>query len=457
VTTSFDTVATPPGAALPDVVASPDGIRALCDALKAARPALWDRDAIDLAEALGRVGERFLDPGDLLRQEALDFIPSTSGLSPAMASAVLDGMARDWTASRLRALLEAELGDPSVLDRFVDAAGPEGGRGRRVMAVGPALCVQIVAGSVPGVGVNALLRSLLVKGPTLLKPGRGDVVLPVLFARALADADRGLASSLAVVYWPGGHPTLENAALEAADVVTAYGSDATVRELRTRVPVATRFVPYHHRVSVGVVGREALSGEEVRGTALDVARAVALFDQRGCVSPQLVLVEEGGETSAASFAEQLGTALSDLETVLPSGPVDAAEASALHQARGVAELTAGAASARVIHGGRATWSVLLGAHLEDLAAFPATGRVARVRPIGDLGEASALLEPFSANLQSVGFAGLGARLEGFARLLARQGVTRVVPFAAMPFPPAWWHHDGSGPLRALLSWVDLEA
>jgi len=463
--TVFDAFATPAGTASPPgtqlipgttdgvplryPAVGPEWVGALCEDLREARPALADRDAVDLAAVLGRVGERFLDPSDPLRRESLELLPSTAGISPEMALAVLDGMAADWTGARLARLLEIELGEAASLDGFVRFEG------RRAMARGPTLCVQVVAGSVPGVGVNALLRSLLVKGPTLLKPGRGDIVLPVLFARALGEADRALAAALAVVYWPGGSAELEDAALDRADVVTAYGSDATVHALRARSPVTARFVGYHHRVSVGVVGRDALNGAGVETTAAEVARSLALFDQRGCVSPQLVYVEEGGERSPGEFAEALAAALDALEGTLPTGPLDVAEAAALHQARGTAELTEAGGGRRILHGGSAAWTVLL--ESASATAVPSVGRIARVRPLAVLGSLPELLAPLSGHLQTVGVAGLGDRLEAVARGVGRMGASRVVPFTAVPFPPPWWHHDGGGPLVDLVRWVDLEA
>ena len=244
--------------------------------LEARREALLGRSLASIIEALGTVGARLLDPEDPLRAEALDVLPGSAGLSPAMASAVLDGMASDWTADRLRGLVSAEFADPEVLDTFVT------GSRSRLRAFSPGVCIQIVAGSVPGVGATALVRSLLTKAPTLLKPGRGDVVLPVLFARALEEADPDLGQAVAVVYWRGGQGELETAALQGAGVVTAYGGDEAVRSIRDRTPVSARFVAYHHRVSFGVVGRDALTPALLHRTAS------AFFDQRGCVSPHVL-------------------------------------------------------------------------------------------------------------------------------------------------------------------------
>ena len=145
--------------------ADPDWLARVLDALGDSRSRLVDRGAGDLCVTLGAVGARLLDPDDTLRMKALEYLPADSGLSAEMATVVLDGMARDWAEDGLRELLDAEFTDVACLDGFVER------QGRSSMAMGPGLCFQIIAGSVPGVGVSALIRSLLVKSPTLLKPG----------------------------------------------------------------------------------------------------------------------------------------------------------------------------------------------------------------------------------------------------------------------------------------------
>jgi hypothetical protein len=422
-------------------------------ALGEARHGLLGRRATDIATALGRVGDRFLEDGDPLRAEALELLPATSGLSAPMAEAVLDGMAADWRAERLQMLLDAEFHGGAPLDGFV----PRGERtGRRLRAVGPRLCVQVVSGTVPGVGVSALLRSLLVKGPTLLKPGRGDEVLPVLFARALRDEDPDLADAVGVVYWPGGSEVVEEAALRDADVVIAYGDDETVSRLRGCTPVTTRFVAYHHRLSLGVLGREALDSKRVRRAASEVAGALAFFDQRGCVSPRVVYVVEGGETDARGFAALLAEALASLEGRLPGGVLDGQEASTLYQLRGTTELLAASGSGvEIRHGGAASWTVISDPSPDFTPSC--VGRVVRVKPVPHAARVAELVAPYSAHLQTVGVAGLGGETEAVAEALARVGVTRVTAFSEVPFPPPWWHHDGVGPLGALVRWVDLDA
>jgi hypothetical protein len=348
-------------------------------------------DPLERAARLGGAGRRFLDPADPLRREALELLPATSGLSAAMAEAVLDGMAADWTPERLARLLREELGDPVPLGSFVERGD------RSVMAAGPRLCVQLVAGSVPGVGVTALLRSLLLGSPTLIKPGLGDVALPVLFARALAEVDPELSELLAVVYWPGGDAAMEDAALARADSVVVYGSDATVASMRTRAPATARFVGYHHREGLGVVGSGVL-GSERRATrcAQEVARAVAFFDQRGCVSPRVVHVEDGAAVAPVAFAGLLADALEALEQTLPSGTLERFERSGLHQLRGTAEMLSGGgegqgSAAWVRHGGPAPWTVVFDPH--GALESHCVGRAVMVRPFQTVDELVGRLEP----------------------------------------------------------------
>lgn len=441
------------------VLSSPDDVLEAARRLSQKAPELRERPVRTLIEALGTVGERFLDPTDPLRVEALDRLPDSAHLSPEMARAVLDGMAVDWTKTRLRTLVEREFEEPDVLDGLVET-------GARVSrAVGGSLTTQIVSGSVPGVGVNALLRSLLVKSPTLLKAGAGDTLLPMLFARALREADPELSDALAVVYWPGSSETGQMAsALRHAEVVVVYGSDDTVRKVRSLSPPTVRVVSYRHREALALVARGALGAtgtttdtavESAGKIASQVARAVAMFDQRGCVCPHLVLVEEGGVVPPERFARLLAEGLAELESTLPAARLGVDEAAALQQLRGVSELQGAGHGGFVISGGgAATWTVIFEPNAVE---GPVTlGRGVRVRPIENLSGLEEAVTSMIPHMQSVGIAGAGPRFTEIADAVGLLGASRITPIERLAFPPAWWLHDGRGPLRELVRWVEVE-
>jgi hypothetical protein len=58
------------------------------------------------------------------------------------------------------------------------------------------------------------------------------------------------------------------------------------------------------------------------------------------------------------------------------------------------------------------------------------------------------------HLQTVALAGFGAETDAVCERLARLGVSRITGLEGVSFPPAWWLHDGRGPLRRLVRWTE---
>lgn len=423
-------------------------------ALRAARAGLVERPAVEIASVLGSVGRRFLDPTDPLRREALERIPGEAGLSPAMAARVVDGMARDWTPRRLETLLNAEFGDPGVLDRFVPSPvpPPEGRSGdRRLMAVGDGVALHIGAGSVPGVCATSMVRSLLVKTPVLVKPGGGDRALTELFRRGLVERDAQVAAAATVRYWAGGSWPDEKRLLAGVDRVVVYGSDQTGEAVRRSTPAHVPVVPYHHRSSLAVIGEEALADGTVGSVAAGLAFAASTFDQRGCVSPHRVWVL-GSEQGALRLAEATALAMAEEAEAAPPGEWSDADRARVQQLRGHIEMEEAAGrGARLWAPAGTSWTVVL-----DPAGIVAAGapRTMVIQRVSDRDELVSRLSGDGGHLQSVGLAGLGDDEETVVAALARIGATRFAPLADLPFPAAWWHHDGQGPLRALVRWAE---
>ena len=416
-------------------------VHLLFSTLRASRPALAAIPTDDLIIILGAVGERF---PHTLDEQTIAHVAADAGLSLPMTREVLTGMAASWTTGALARLVRAEFPDPRVLDGFLSEDG------RKVRAAAPGVTFHLGAGSVPGVTITSMLRALLVKSPVLAKPGVGDAIITTLFARELHRADSRLAAAVAVHYWPGGAParaSWERAVLTLADQVVVYGGDDTIESVRARAPASTRLVEHPHRVGVAIVDPDAAPG-----AAADAARAVAIFDQRGCVSTHVILLL-GDRAAAREWCDRLATHLARIDAVLPAAPPSPAELSARHQLRGRLALRTTVTEEVAYWFSEATgWTVVL-APAESFE--PVGGRTAWVVPVPRGTACSAVLARLSPALQTVGLAGLQPDRGRLGQALCALGATRIVPLDQVPFPQSDWLHDGSRPLRELVCWSEF--
>ncbi len=439
--------------------------RLLISSLATSSRRLADIPARDLASILGAAGERVAAGLD---ERIVMAIAANAGLTAPMAGVVARGMAESWTTESLMLLLHAEFPDPAVLDGFV-AAGPTADAptadsptavtAREVTAAAPGVTLHIGAGSVPGVTVTSMIRALMVKSPVLAKPGAGDVVLTRLFARELHRADDRLRHAVAMQYWPGGdpgHDGWEREVLTRAGQVVVYGGDDTIESVRARTPATTRLIEHPNRLGVAIV--DPRSAPDADGHA---ARAVALFDQKGCVSTHLILLlgalddplAPENQEHAVQWCGRLAASLEALSGTLPPATASPGELSARHQLRGrLAIRHAGSADIRSWSCPAGTWTVVLG---RPDSFEPVGGRTAWVVPVPDLSRCLEILRPLRRVLQSVGVAGLGARRRAFGQAISAVGATRIVPLDQVPFPDPDWLHDGSRPLGELVRWTEL--
>lgn len=424
----------------------PSLLTSVLDAISLARDQdLAKRPVLDILEAVDGVVARWLDPDSSPRRLAEAALPATTGLSPQMVAHGLTAMLEDYRKCSLWRVLEAELRDPLVLDEFRPRAS---GQSR---AYGPRLITHILSGNIPALGAPSLIYALLAKSASLVKGASEEPVFPALFARSLAEADPRLGECVAVFWWRGGDEALEEVAFSKSDLVIAYGGEETIKSVRARVP--GRFVGHGHKLSFGVIGREALSsvGELAEKAAYDVS----LFDQQGCLSPHLFYVEEGGLVSPGVFAGVLAAKMEALHRRLPKGRTSSDEAAAISLLRGSYEFRAIAGEdVALYHSEGTAWTVL---YEQDPTFIPSClGRTIRVKPVKDALDVLPLVAPFGQYLSAVGIALPSERLLRLADELGRLGVARICPIGKMQHPGAGWHHDGRFQILDLLRWATLE-
>jgi Acyl-CoA reductase (LuxC) len=481
----------------------PAALARLALALRSSREQdLANRPTEAVLAALGHTAERWLDRGYPPRAEAEAWLPRLTGYAAGTIRASLDTLFAGLRAPVLWGLIEEELGHRQVLDTFVTRRHLSG----RCRAYGPRLTVISCAGNVPVASLPSLVHGLLVKSACLVRVSRSEPLLPSLFLQSLAQEAPWLAGCLAAVTWTGAGAAPRGAELPlgagisthsvpmprseapqqpveqklgatgdesspattwqpgtgATDFLTGvdawigYGSDETLTAIRRSLPDCVRFLPHGHRIGFAVVTREKLASAALEGTASLAAADVAAFDQQGCVSPRLFLVEQGGAHSPRDFAGALAGQLEALRDALPRCPLDAGEAASLHQRRAAIEMRqfAGQPVALFRSAPGTDWTVIVDPQADLSAA--GTHRTAVIRPFEQLSDVSLILGPFRRFLQTAAIAAGRERWPEIAGFLGEYGVTRICPLGRTQRTAAGWHHDGRLSLGDLVRWADWD-
>ena len=418
---------------------------------RAAREQLKSLPVSAIIEAIDRAVQRWLDPLDPMRQQADHCMPRVTGWDAEMVRQGLNATFRTYRARQLHQFVAEDLDNPKLLDEFQPR--PSGSWAR---ALGPDLLVHVWAGNVPGLPLWSLISSLLVKAGSVGKVARAEPLMASWFAQTLAEVEPRLKDCMAVVWWPGGDETTERQVLGRAEHVIAYGSDATMADVRTRVPVGTPLQLHGHKLSLGVVSRQALGVREsvqcARWAALDVVR----HEQMGCYSPQAFYVERGGRVSPREWCDMLAAELSALQQRYPRPQPDVSQSldvSTWIQSRAWSDETR---DYTVLGTEDDEWRVLYTEHARDLSPT-ALLRSVEVMAVDDLSQVPAYLEPRRPWLQTVGVATSPERLLSLADSLGQVGVTRVCALGSMTAPQAGWHHDGRFSLLDLVRIVEVDS
>jgi hypothetical protein len=227
------------------------------------------------------------------------------------------------------------------------------------------------------------------------------------------------------------------------------GDDATISQLKRS---DRRVIGFGARVSGVAVTRQAVH-EALTQTARTVALDCALFDQRGCLSPHHVFVED----RAREFASQMATAFMELDGLFGRGA--SPRKMSLEDAAAVRRLRAAARWRALSEPGVELWE---DRHLEWTVVFDREARFTSspgfcsvcVSPFGDLVDLEYRLAPANGILEGFALAcGTPLRAgqaEPLVALVKRLGASYVCAAGKMQSPPLDWPHGGGEFIRMMI-------
>ena len=363
-------------------------------------------------QAVDTLRRRAAEPTSPLRQALID----GTGLSPpgfdAAFGQILDGV----TTPAARRLLAASPHLPQV--------------SRRPVAV-------LTSSNLPALAVQSLLPALAARRPVLIKSPSAEPHFAPAFVEALASLEPALGRAVAAAMWRGGDEEVEDAVFGAVGRVIAYGDGATAASLRRRL--GERLLMHGPKLSLAILADDVDPATAAPG----LARDIALFDQRGCLSVQAILVVgPAARRAAENLAPHVARHLEALHDRWPPGPASTAVRATVRQWRDEA-IMAGAVMPELPF---AAGTVIVDA-TGPLRSSPG-GRCVRIHAATS-GRAAELLAPWSGRLQGAALAGSAA--EALRPLLSRLGVTYLAPPGRLQAPDvATWHNGGVAPLQPFL-------
>ena len=381
------------------------------------------------------------------RVRATAAIEERLGYSTPVVDYALDRLFGAVTREALEATIVAELGSVDALD----------GVARAAWARGVDRVVIVSSDTTIGVAMIPALFALCAKSDVVVKD-RSDALVANFFS-SLAEEHPAFAHGAHARTWAGGDDAGEDALFAQADVVVAFGTDETLRALRARCGVDTRFVPFGHRVSIGRLTREdaAALNEDLDAALADrITRDALLYDGEGCLSLHALFVEAADEprSSGVSGSEllrgvggALAAACERVAVEFPASRWSPQRSAAVAAYRNLAAFRAASGSGAVFRGGDAT-IVVDPPHDKPPPLLP------RVLPLIAVADDDALAAYAGAQrlpVQAIGVVRADARAVALAE---RIGAVRVAPFGTMQDPPLGGHHGGAPRIADFVRWID---
>ncbi|HTW85658.1 MAG TPA: acyl-CoA reductase [Candidatus Sulfotelmatobacter sp.] len=396
--------------------------------------------ALPAARVVGFVAdaaERWADADFAPRVRATRAIVDRLGYSEPVVDYALDRLFFGITRASLEATIVAELGSLAALDGPVARHGTPSGWARGVDRA-----VIVSSDTTIGVALVPAVFALCAKCDLVVKD-RSDALVAAFFA-SLAEEHPAFAHAALARSWSGGEDPGEDALFARADVVVAFGRDQTLRAIRARSGVQTRFVPFGHRISVGRLhAAEVAAADEA--LLAGIARDALLYDGEGCLSLHALFVE-ADDVELTEFAVRLAAACERVAVEFPAGRIDAARGARAAAYRQLAAFRAASGRGAVLRAADAT--IVAEAPLDDPLPL-----VARTLPIyrGDDATLAAYVAAQRLPVQALGVAHVD---DAAIALAARLGAVRAAALGTMQDPPLAGRHGGEQRIAPFVRWID---
>lgn len=258
----------------------------------------------------------------------------------------------------------------------------------------PSLAFIVSAGNIPGVALQPLVQFSLLGIPTLIKSASSEPHLMPALLESLARHDEEVAARLVALAWPRENVAATQAVLAASPQVVAFGDDDTMAKLRAES--GEGMMSFGDRFSAAIVHAASVKLPTLRKLVYDYA----MFDGKGCLSPQAIFVLADEWADVEKLAVHLAGILAEENKKWPAGNWSLAERALIQQWRGEWQARAAAGEQLALYQAEDTaWTIVAAEEfdLNERVAF----RCVRLWWMKNFEEVMLVLKNYTTKLQAL--------------------------------------------------------
>jgi hypothetical protein len=271
----------------------------------------------EIIDFLAELGPRLKLEDNPWMQAALDLALDAGELTDPIIRAMFEHLPNWFGRELLEQVVETHIGKPFLEGWVEHPLLP----GTRIRAIGTRN-VHIIAGNVPHMAAISVINSALTKCDSLIKVPSNDpfTAMAVVQTMIELDPDHPVTKHVAVAYWKGGDTEVEREIYRPSriDKLNAWGGTASMRHIQQYLVPGIELIPNNPKVSIAIVGHQALESEEaMREAAVGVALMAGRMHQSGCSNARLVYVECETDEADLERLEALGREIHRTFDLLP--------------------------------------------------------------------------------------------------------------------------------------------
>ncbi|MBC7537913.1 MAG: hypothetical protein H7281_03780 [Bacteriovorax sp.] len=316
--------------------------------------------------------------------------------------------------------------------------------------------VHVTPNNSPLLGVLGVIEGLLSGNVNVLKLARKDSSFAAIFYKELCsiDTSKTFKDYIYIGKVSSSDKSYLKDFLSIADVVSAWGSEESIKSLREMAPSRARIVEWGHKISFAYVSKATASYEEM---LKKMAFEICNNEQMACSSPQCILLEDASFEELKNFSKNLAKALDLVSPTIARVLPGIQETAELTVSREQVRLNSMFGNSEAIISAKNDWRI----YIEDTASLNASPlfRTIWVKPMPK-NKIVHNLKPLKVYLQTVGVSANKNEIEELTRTLFQAGVQRVRAIGDMTDSYLGEPHDGVYALERYcqkISYTDSES